>query len=126
MLCLKRPGMLTALRRLFISLHLRTHSRLIWHVDPQQYVRANIQGTLSLLDSVNKYGQIKRLVNISTDEVYGDGRDGIEKNESSSLAPTNPYAASKLSAEKFVDVYRVSLPVVYACATYTAPDRPRI
>lgn len=76
--------------------------------DPQQYVRANIEGTLNLLDAVRKYGQVKRFVYISTDEVYGDGADGIEKIESSSLAPTNPYSASKLSAETFVDVYRVS------------------
>lgn len=76
---------------------------------PQEYVRANIQGTLSLLEAVKKYGRITRFIYISTDEVYGDNTlHNIPKAENSQLEPTNPYSATKLSAEKFVDVYRVS------------------
>ena len=65
--------------------------------------------SLSVLEAVKKYGRIKRFVQISTDEVYGDNDgDTTPKREGVSLEPTNPYSASKLSAEKFVGVYRVS------------------
>ena len=77
--------------------------------NPQQYVKNNVEGTLSVLEAVKKYGRIKRFVQISTDEVYGDSDgDTTPKREGVSLEPTNPYSASKLSAEKFVGVYRVS------------------
>ena len=77
--------------------------------NPDEYVKNNVQGTLSLLKAVRNYGCINRFVQISTDEVYGDSfSDGVPKKEGDSLEPTNPYSASKLSAEKFVDVYRVA------------------
>ena len=77
--------------------------------NPEEYVKNNVQGTLSLLKAVKNYGCINRFVQISTDEVYGDSySDGVPKKEGDSLEPTNPYSASKLSAEKFVDVYRVA------------------
>lgn len=77
--------------------------------NPQEYVKNNIQGTLSLLKAVKNYGHINRFVQISTDEVYGDSYgDVVPKKEGDILEPTNPYSASKVSAEKFVDVYRVS------------------
>ena len=76
--------------------------------NPLEYVRNNVEGAVSLLEAVKNYGGIDRYLQISTDEVYGDVNDGVAKREQDSLEPTNPYSASKLAAEKFVDVYRVA------------------
>lgn len=74
---------------------------------PEAYIEANVQGTLCLLEAVRKYGRIKRFLYVSTDEVYGesDVDDSVPKKETASLKPTNPYAVSKLCAERLVDVY---------------------
>jgi UDP-glucose 4,6-dehydratase len=90
------------------------------HVDtsftnPLLYTQDNIVGTHSMLEAVRSYGNIKRFIHISTDEVYGENAndDGV-KTEESLLKPTNPYAASKAAAEMLVHSYMHSyqLPVV--------------
>ena len=98
-------------------------------IDPEGYVRANVQGTLSLLNEVRDYGGIKRFVHISTDEVYGDSAMNEKpKVETDCLHPTNPYSASKVGAEKMVDVYRVSYKIplcgVRMCNVYGPRQTP--
>jgi UDP-glucose 4,6-dehydratase len=66
----------------------------------------NVRGTHALLECMRAYGNVKRFVHISTDEVYGEVSDdhaGCE--EQSLLNPTNPYAATKASAEFLVRSY---------------------
>jgi len=74
------------------------------------FTEDNVLGTHNLLESCRAYGQIKRFIHISTDEVYGEVSDdnlGCDE-ESSLLNPTNPYAATKASAEFIVRSYNHS------------------
>lgn len=91
------------------------------HVDnsfsnPIQYTKDNILGTHILLESVREYGNIEKFIHVSTDEVYGESvcQETDIKNEKSILNPTNPYAATKASAEMLVNsyVYSYGLPVI--------------
>jgi dTDP-glucose 4,6-dehydratase len=95
------------------------------HVDrslsnPQIFYDTNINGTFTLLESVKHYLQqekpqnFKNLVHISTDEVYGTRGIKDPAAESSSIRPSNVYAASKASAEAFCMSYTktFSLPIV--------------
>lgn len=91
------------------------------HVDnsfsnPIQYTKDNILGTHILLECVRKYGNIKKFIHVSTDEVYGESvcQETDIKNEKSILNPTNPYAATKASAEMLVNsyVYSYHLPII--------------
>jgi dTDP-glucose 4,6-dehydratase len=78
------------------------------------FTHTNVYGTHVLLESAKKVG-IKRFIHISTDEVYGEVNDDDDDLlESSILAPTNPYAASKAAAEMLVQSYQKSfkLPVI--------------
>lgn len=78
------------------------------------FTHTNVYGTHVLLESAKKVG-IKRFIHISTDEVYGEiNADDDDVLESSILAPTNPYAASKAAAEMLVQSYQKSfkLPVI--------------
>ena len=85
------------------------------HVDtsftnPLLYTYDNTIGTHILLEACRLYGKIKKFVQISTDEVYGENTKNVNNNmsvftETSLLKPTNPYAASKASAEMFVHSY---------------------
>lgn len=73
---------------------------------PHEYFQTNVQGTLCLLEAVKKCSGIKNLLYVSTDEVYGESTaDDTPKDEASHLKPMNPYAVSKLSAEKLIEVY---------------------
>lgn len=60
-------------------------------------------GTENLLQASLKYG-VKRFLQISTDEVYGPIKNGFFE-EDSRLLPTNPYAASKASADLLVESF---------------------
>lgn len=72
--------------------------------DPISYTKDNVLGTHSLLEACRSYKEIKRFVHISTDEVYGENT-GAVFTEASLLKPTNPYAATKASAEMLVHSY---------------------
>jgi UDP-glucose 4,6-dehydratase len=82
------------------------------HVDtsftnPMLYTYDNVIGTQTLLEASRIYGKLKRFIQISTDEVYGENVSGnkLAFTEVSLLKPTNPYAASKASAEMMVHSY---------------------
>lgn len=79
------------------------------HVDrsilnPEVFVETNIQGTLTLLDATRKHN-LKKYVQVSTDEVYGSlGAEGYFT-EDTPLAPNSPYSASKAGADMLVRSY---------------------
>lgn len=78
------------------------------HVDrsisnPSLFVKSNIQGVQNLLTWM--IGQPKtRLIQISTDEVYGSIKEG-EWDEECKLDPHSPYSASKASADLLVQAH---------------------
>ena len=80
--------------------------------DATEFIRTNVFGTQILLDAAKKY-KIKRLIHISTDEVYGSIAKG-SFNENSALRPNSPYAASKAAADLLARSYFVTykLPVI--------------
>lgn len=77
------------------------------HVDnsisnPRLFLESNVVGTFNLLEECRKYGF--RILQISTDEVYGSASEG-SFSESSCFNPSSPYSASKASAEMFVNAF---------------------
>jgi len=85
--------------------------------DSIQFTYDNIVGTHTLLEACKTYGKIKKIIHVSTDEVYGESMNTIEENhktEHSILCPTNPYAATKAGAELLAQSYNHSfkLPII--------------
>lgn len=79
------------------------------------YTIDNILGTHQLIECSRLYGNIKKFVHISTDEVYGEiSINSEDSTEVSLLNPTNPYAATKAGAEFIVRSYYYSynLPII--------------
>ena len=94
-----------------LVLHLAAQS----HVDrslthPYLFLRDNVQGTLALLEAARQYQNLRLFLHFSTDEVYGDNGGAGDQifHEASPLRPTNPYSATKASAEMLVHAYRTS------------------
>lgn len=70
------------------------------------YTYDNVMGTHSLLESCRIYGKIKKIIHVSTDEVYGESKIiDDKKTELSLLCPTNPYAGTKAAAELIAQTY---------------------
>jgi len=85
--------------------------------DALQYTQDNVVGTHTLLEASRLYGQIKKFIHVSTDEVYGESMLDVgetHKTEQSVLCPTNPYAATKAGAELMAQSYNHSfgMPIV--------------
>lgn len=78
------------------------------HVDrsisnPKPFIETNVLGTYSLLEAVRKYDRL--FVHVSTDEIYGDAKDKESFTEDANLNPSNPYSATKASADLLVGAY---------------------
>jgi dTDP-glucose 4,6-dehydratase len=91
------------------------------HVDnsilnSDQFVNSNILGVKNLLELVrsksSNSGNKPIFFQISTDEVYGDIVDG-EHIESDLLKPSNPYSASKASADMLINAWARTYGVDY-------------
>jgi dTDP-glucose 4,6-dehydratase len=81
-------------------------------LDPENFIRTNIQGTYTLLEAARRVWQESgasqdvRFHHISTDEVFGMlGPDDPAFSESTPYAPNSPYAASKASSDHLVRSY---------------------
>lgn len=77
------------------------------HVDrsisePWPFIRSNTLGAVTLFEAAKKHE--KRMLHVSTDEVYGDIIEDSFK-ESDNLKPSSPYSASKAAADLFAQAY---------------------
>jgi UDP-glucose 4,6-dehydratase len=76
------------------------------------FTKSNTLGTHAVMEAC-KRNNVKRIIHVSTDEVYGENIKGIFY-EDDELNPTNPYSAAKAGAEMLVKSYYKSfnLPVI--------------
>ena len=68
-----------------------------------EFVRTNVGGTQNLLDACLQTG-VRRIVHVSTDEVYGSIAEG-SWTEEWPLLPNSPYAASKAGSDLVARAY---------------------
>ena len=83
--------------------------------DALTYTNDNIVGTHNLLEAVRRHCRtLEKFIHVSTDEVYGENENSDIKTEKSILCPTNPYAATKASAEMLAQSYHHSfkMPII--------------
>ncbi len=76
-----------------------------------EFIRTDVVGTFVLLEAARTAPDLKRFIQISTDEVYGSVATGASK-ETDELRPRNPYSASKAGADRLAYSY---------WATYAVP-----
>jgi len=105
------------------------------HVDrsidsPKNFIDSNIVGTFNLLEAFKKYSKKfkkKKLIHISTDEVYGDVLSGRSK-EMDAYKPSSPYAASKAASDhlvySYIRTYKISAMVTNCSNNYGPRQHP--
>jgi dTDP-glucose 4,6-dehydratase len=97
------------------------------HVDrsieqPGEFIQTDVYGVFVLAEEARRIG-VKRFVQISTDEVYGEVLAG-RATEEWPLTPRSPYAASKAGGDRLASAYHATydLPVVVTrCANNYGP-----
>lgn len=70
------------------------------YVQSPAFTRTNVDGVVSLLETIRDSAPTALFIQISTDEVYGD--DPYPHEVACPLKPQNPYAATKAAAEFMV------------------------
>ena len=85
------------------------------------FITTDVFGTFVLLEAARSAKQLRRFVQISTDEVYGSVPQGSSR-ETDELRPRNPYAASKAGADRLAysywATYQVPLVITRASNNY--------
>lgn len=87
------------------------------------FIETNVGGTLNVLEAVRKFE--KRLVLVSTDEVYGSISEGFAS-EDAPLNPSSPYSASKAAADLLAIAYHRTYGtnvVITRCANNYGPKQ---
>jgi len=72
--------------------------------DPEPFIQNNAIGTFVLLEAIRKHNDKVKLVQVSTDEIYGEIKEG-SFTENDPPEPSNPYSASKAAADMFAIAY---------------------
>jgi dTDP-glucose 4,6-dehydratase len=74
--------------------------------DGKPFVNTNVMGTFNLLEVARKNSKLKKFIQISTDEVYGDMAEHFAMNHSatpdSPIKPSSYYSATKAAADMLV------------------------
>ncbi len=96
------------------------------HVDrsinePAPFLKTNVFGVFMVLEACRKL-DVPKLVHISTDEIYGDLREGGSATEDWPLRPSSPYSASKASGDLLCQAYHrtygVKVVIARPCNNY--------
>ena len=95
-------------------------------MDATAFLQTDIFGVYNLLEAVRKFN-LKKLVQISTDEVFGSIEAGSFK-EDFPFAPNSPYAAAKaggdLLCRAYFATYRTPVVVTHSCNFYGPNQYP--
>ena len=92
--------------------------------DPYETFNQNVIGTVNLLEAMRKH-DLKSMVFASTAAVYGNSAEPVKK-ESGETIPLSPYAASKLMAEEYCNVYSSQYGMNIKSLRYFNPYGPRM
>ncbi len=95
-------------------------------MDPDVFLRTEILGSFNLLEATKNFN-LQKMVQVSTDEVYGSVEEG-SFTEDSPFSPNSPYAAAKAGGDHLCRAYFVTYktPVVvsHSCNFYGTNQFP--
>jgi len=103
------------------------------HVDrsidgPTNFINSNILGVFNILESIKNHKNKIKLIQISTDEVYGDIKKNYKSKENDAYNPSSPYAASKASGDllikSYIRTYKLSAIITNCCNNYGPNQYP--
>lgn len=110
-----------------MALAAETHVDFSYHA-PGVFLRANVNGVHSLLEAMCAGAPGRRLLHVSTDEVYGEVLRGFSP-ESAPLKPRNVYSTTKacgdLLVRTYADVFGLDVVSVRPCNLFGPGQQPK-
>ena len=111
-----------------VVFHLAARAGVIPSVkNPREYVRANIDGSLNLLEVCRNNG-VDKIVMASTSSVYGGNKELPFKESAESSLTLSPYAATKKAAETLMftyhHLYGINIQILRFFTVYGPAGRP--
>ena len=113
-----------------INFAAETHVDRSIHGHADDFVHTNVKGVFALLEAVRAHHFVKKYVQVSTDEVYGDVEVTSKQrfNESALLRPSSPYSSTKAAGDllcmSYVRTYQVPVVITRGSNTYGASQYP--
>ena len=101
-----------------VVIHLAAETHVDRSIDtPTVFADTNVGGTAVLLEAARRH-QVRRFIQVSTDEVYGSVEQGFA-DELAPLRPSSPYSAAKAGADLIALSYHrtFGLPVIVTRCT---------
>jgi len=97
-------------------------------VDPEPFVRANVLGTMNVLNFAKEQENLKKFIYFSTDEVFGPANNGESFKEWDRYNSANPYAASKAGGEElalaYANTYKLPITITHTMNIYGERQHP--
>lgn len=93
-------------------------------LNPQKYIRVNIEGTANILEEMRK-NNISKIVFASSSSVYGNCSADIFSENLTDLKPISPYAMTKLAGEQLIQVYSNTYNINAVCLRFFTVFGPR-
>jgi len=95
--------------------------------DATNFITTNVLGVQNICDAISKSSKKGRLIQISTDEVYGSISEG-SWDEKQPLLPNSPYAASKASSDlivrSYIKTHNLDAVITRCCNNYGPYQHP--
>lgn len=113
-----------------INFAAETHVDRSIHVGAKEFIDTNISGVFNILEAVKKSPQVKKYVQVSTDEVYGslDLNSKEKFKENTAFAPNVPYAATKAGGDMlcraYFETFKVPVVVTHCSNNYGPHQYP--
>lgn len=96
--------------------------------DPELFVKANVLGTLHILQFARNIKGLKKFLYFSTDEVFGPAPEGVAYKEWDRYNSGNPYAAAKAGGEElalaFGNTYKLPVIVTHTMNLFGERQHP--
>jgi dTDP-glucose 4,6-dehydratase len=113
---------LLAAERVDVVVHFAAESHVDRSIeDHAPFLHTNVHGAIALLEAARRHAPLRRVVHVSTDEVYGSVATG-RVTEDAATRPSSPYAASKAAADAFAvafaTTYGVPVTITRCCNNY--------
>jgi GDP-4-dehydro-6-deoxy-D-mannose reductase len=89
-----------------VVFHLAAQSKVVpsWQ-DPELTLKVNVLGTLHLLDAIKQHCPNSVVLVVEAAAIYGSSNDEVPINEDHKLAPSSPYAVSKIAQDYLAGLY---------------------
>jgi len=97
-------------------------------INPEPFVKANVLGTMWMLEFAKTQKHLKQFIYFSTDEIFGPAPKGVKYREWDRYNCTNPYSAAKAGGEElalaYANTYQIPILITHTMNLFGERQHP--